>query len=38
VAQFRSPEGAAKATGALYQYYRYRKSIGMDEEKKGIME
>ena len=41
VAQFRTPEGAAKATGALYQYYRYRKSIGMEEEKKrnnGIME
>jgi acyl-CoA synthetase (NDP forming) len=41
VAQFRTPEGAAKAAGALYQYNRYRKSIGMEEETKrnnGIVE
>jgi hypothetical protein len=38
VAQFRSPEGAAKATGALYQYYRYRKSIGMEKREDGRLE
>ena len=27
-AQFRTPERAAKAAGKLYQYFRYRKSIG----------
>jgi len=28
LAQFRTPERAAKAAGVLYQYYRYRKAIG----------
>ncbi len=28
LAQFRSPERAAKAAGVLYQYYRYRKAVG----------
>jgi acyl-CoA synthetase (NDP forming) len=30
LAQFRSPERAAKAAGVLYQYYRYRKAIGVE--------
>jgi acyl-CoA synthetase (NDP forming) len=38
LAQFRSPERAARAAGVLYRYDHYRKAIGMDEEKKGIME
>jgi acyl-CoA synthetase (NDP forming) len=28
MAQFRTPERAAKAAGVLYEYYRYRKAIG----------
>jgi hypothetical protein len=34
LAQFRSPERAARAAGVLHQYYHYRKAIGMEEEKK----
>jgi acyl-CoA synthetase (NDP forming) len=30
LAQFRSPERAAKAAGVLCQYYHYRKAIGME--------
>jgi acyl-CoA synthetase (NDP forming) len=30
LAQFRTPERAAKAAGALYQYSRYRKAIGVE--------
>jgi acyl-CoA synthetase (NDP forming) len=30
LAQFATPERAAKAAGALYRYYRYRKAIGME--------
>ena len=29
-AQFRSPERAAQAAAALYQYYHYRKAVGME--------
>ena len=35
LAQFRSPERAARAAGVLYQYHHYRRAIGMGEEKKG---
>jgi acyl-CoA synthetase (NDP forming) len=31
LAQFRTPERAAKAAGVMYQYYQYRKKIGMIE-------
>jgi len=30
LAQFRSPERAAKAAGMMYRYYQYRKAIGME--------
>jgi hypothetical protein len=30
LAQFRSPERAAGAAGVMYQYYQYRKAIGME--------
>jgi len=31
LAQFRTPERAAKAAGVMYQYYQYRKKIGIME-------
>jgi acyl-CoA synthetase (NDP forming) len=30
LAQFRSPERAARAAGAMWRYYQYRKAIGME--------
>ena len=30
LAQFRAPERAARAAGAMYQYYRYRKAREME--------
>jgi acyl-CoA synthetase (NDP forming) len=30
LAQFRTPERAAKAAGVMYQYYKYRKAIGRE--------
>jgi acyl-CoA synthetase (NDP forming) len=30
LAQFRTPERAAKAAGVMYQYYKYRKAIDME--------
>jgi len=38
LAQFRSPERAARAAAVLYQYYHYRKAIGMEKHEKGIPE
>ena len=32
LAQFRSPERAARAAGVLYQYHQYRKAIGMEKQ------
>ena len=38
LAQFRSPERAARAAGVLYQYYHYRKAIGVEKHKNGKLE
>jgi acyl-CoA synthetase (NDP forming) len=38
LAQFRSPERAARAAGVFYQYSHYRKAIGMEKRENGILE
>ncbi len=38
LAQFRSPERAARAAGVFYQYSHYRKAIGMENRENGILE